>query len=106
MIIDEYIPVYAEAGFQPVIVHVGDQMAFGCDLSREFGAHLPLLLDSDDTLLNIYQQVGAESSLFPLAYLIDRDLTVKHVYNNPEEENEESKSPKSLLDDLEALLEI
>lgn len=106
MIIDEYIPVYGEAGFQPVIVHVGDQMAFGCDLSREFGEFLPLLLDSDDTLLNIYQQVGAESVLFPLAYLIDRELTVQHVYNEPEDENEESKSPKTLLEDLEALLEM
>ena len=105
MIIDEYIPAYGEAGFQPVIVHVGDQLAFGCDLAREFGAVLPLLLDSDDTLLNIDQQVGPESVLFPLAYLTDRTSTVQYVYNNPEDENEETKSPKTLLSDLESLLE-
>ena len=104
MIIEEYIPVYGEEGFQPVIVHVGDQLAFGCDLARDFGESLPLLLDSDDTLLNIYQQVGPESVLFPLAYLTDRDSTVQYVYNNPEDENEETKSPKTLLSDLEALL--
>lgn len=104
MIAETYLPEYGPQGFQPVIVHVGDQLGFGCELSKDFGAYMPLLLDSDDTLLNIFQQVGPESVLFPLAFLVDRESVVAHVYNDPDAENGETKSPASLLDDLAALL--
>ena len=104
MIVEQYLPIYQEKGFQPVVVHIGDQLAFACDLAREFGAALPILLDSDETLLNVYQQVGLTSTLFPLAYLIDGEEVVQKVYNDPEQENEETKSPLTLLDDLETLL--
>ena len=104
MIIEEYIPTYGEQGFQPIIIHVGDQMGFGCDLARTYGLDLPLLLDSDDSLLNIFQQVGLDSVLFPLAYLVTGDNIVAHVYNEPETEDAESESPETLIEDLEELL--
>ena len=104
MIIDDYIPSYGDQGFQPIIVHVGDQLSFGCDLARTYGLDLPLLLDSDDSLLNIFQQVGLDSVLFPLAYLVTDDNVVAHVYNEPESDEDESKSPATLIEDLEELL--
>ena len=105
MIIDSYLPQFAAQGFQPIIVHVGNQMAFGCDLDRDFGNDLPLLLDSDETLLNLYQQVGPESTLFPLAYLTNREDVIEFVYNDSSQEDSETKSPASLLEDLEQLLQ-
>jgi len=104
VIIDEYLPKYEAQGFQPIIVHVGDALGFGCDLSRTYGEDLPLLLDSDNTLLNIFQQVGLNSVLFPLAYLIEENNVVTHVYNDPDDQDEETESPNSLITDLEGLL--
>ena len=105
MIIETYLPQFASKGFQPIIVHVGDQMVFGCDLDRDFGDQLPLLLDSDETLLNIYQQVGADSTLFPLAYLTNREDVIEFIYNDASQEDGETKSPATLVDDLQQLLD-
>ena len=104
MITEEYIPTYGDQGFQPVIIHTGDKLVFGCDLSEKHGKDMPLLLDSDDTLLNVFQQVGPNTVLFPLSFLIDPTNEVRHVYNDKESESEESVSPPTFIEDLEALL--
>jgi hypothetical protein len=104
VITEEYIPTYSDQGFQPVIVHTGDKLIFGCDLSNEHGQYMPLLLDSDDTLLNIFQQVGPETVLFPLSFLVDGSNVVQHVYNDKESESPDAVSPPTFIEDLEALL--
>ena len=103
-IVHDYLPNYAADGFQAVIVHVGNELPNGCKLADEYEGAFPLLLDSDNTLLDVYQQVGPEAVLFPLGYLVDQDNTVQYIYNDPNDLDEVTESPASLLDDVEELL--
>ena len=102
MIVSEYIPAYASQGFQPVIVHAGPDVGGGIGYCLDNGVAFPMLLDADNSTLDVLQQTGPDSILFPLAYLIDREGTVRHVYNQAEPPGE--YSPETLIEDLEALL--
>ena len=102
MIAEQYMPAYAAQGFQAVIIHTGDDVGYGCDLATETSGVFPVLLDTDNTILDIFQQVGPDAILFPLAFLIDRDGVIRHVYNEKELPGE--VSPHTLIEDVEALL--
>ena len=69
------------------------------------GNDLPLHSIRTRPSLNLYQQVGPESTLFPLAYLTNREDVIEFVYNDSSQEDSETKSPASLLEDLEQLLQ-
>ena len=102
MIADEYVPAYGDQGFRAVIVHTGNDVGYGLNLSGDTGGAFPVLLDTDNTILDIFQQLGPDAILFPLAFLIDREGVIRHVYNEKELPGE--VSPHTLIEDLEALL--
>jgi len=102
VIADEYIPAYADQGFRPVIIHTGTDVGYGLNLSGDTAGVFPVLLDTDNTILDVFQQLGPEAILFPLAFLVDRNGVIRHVYNEKELPGE--VSPHTLIEDVEALL--
>ncbi|NUN14577.1 MAG: hypothetical protein HUU55_13185 [Myxococcales bacterium] len=102
MLADEVVPVYGPQGLDVFIVHTGPDVSYAVDLLPDTGNTYPLILDIDDSALAQYQQLGGDALLFPLAYLVDKNGVIRHVYNVSEPEG--VNLPPTLKTDIEALL--
>lgn len=100
MIANDVLPTYGAQGFEVFIVHTGPDVAYAFDLLADTSGAYPLMLDIDDNALAVYQQLGPDALLFPLAYLVDKNRVIRHVYN----ESEVDILPPTLKADIEALL--
>lgn len=102
MLASDILPVYGPLGLDVFIVHTGPDVTYAVDLVPDTAKAYPLILDIDDKALSFYQQLGPDALLFPLAYLVDKNGVIRHVYNVTEPEG--VNLPPTLKADIEALL--
>ncbi|HIA01398.1 MAG TPA: redoxin domain-containing protein [Myxococcales bacterium] len=75
---------YAAQGFTALVVHVGDQLLYAQNICRDANLSLPMVMDVDSSVLDLYGRVGEDVKLFPLGYLIDKQGVVQEVYTDEE----------------------
>lgn len=101
MIESDYLPTWGPQGFAPFIVHTGSDLSYAAFIEADKGLTFSMLLDSDETIFDRLSQTDPETLPFPLAYLVDRDGIIRHVYAGYVEGE---ISPAALATDVQALL--
>lgn len=101
MIESDYLPAWGPQGFVPFVVHTGADLAFAALLEADKALSYSMLLDADETIFDRMSQTDPFTLPFPLAYLVDRAGTIRHVYAGYVEGE---ISPAALAADVEALL--
>ena len=95
----ELVEPLADTAFNPLGIHVGDDVRFAVSIAEDSGISFPMLIDYDNVILRRYQRIGEGVILFPLGYLLTRNLAVDTIYTVDEPPIEALKAS------VEALLE-
>ncbi len=72
--------------YTPLAVHVGDDVPNAVGSKRSTKITFPMLIDYDNAVVDAYNRIGEQLTLFPLAYLIDKKGIVRHIYKETEPE--------------------
>lgn len=101
MIENDYLPTYGPQGLSAFVVHAGMNTPFAVSLTAKNALTFSLILDTDETVFDVFSQTTPTSLPFPLGYLVDRKGIIRHIYSGYVEGE---ISPPTLTDDITALL--
>ena len=79
-------------------IHVGHDVYNGYKTKADTQCTFPMIIDYDSRLLDAYTRAGTGVVLFPLAYLIDKNGVIRHIYED------EEPALQDVLNQLQALL--
>ena len=95
----ELVAPLSDTAFNPLGIHVGDDVRFAISTAVDTGITFPMLIDYDSVILRRYQRYGEGIVVFPLGYLLTKTLAVDSIYTVDE------PTIESLTTTIEGLLE-